>query len=1096
MATLEELQARKNKLSREYEAIQAEFSSGKNFTSGAAEADRERREIAKYQEIKDVDQQIRAQTGQISAGGQTAGAASTNTNAGTFAGAGQGNTLSNPSGTPNSQPLSDKQSANLQTNQKNASNDPQTATTTNNSESKTVEEQKIGLFGKYGVGSSQSGESSSTDSKSNQVKAQAPTYNMLHDYTSYTYRITLFLLTSDEYTTIVNTPESFVPKHVLISSGGGFSKSATPTSTTETVSQRHPDFAEDFYFDQLSMTTVVGLNSRSKSSNAIDIKFNIIEPYGMTLLDRLLSACYVTAQCTNYVDQPYLLQIDFLSNVEEAASNNIIITQKRIPIRITEFKIKPSAGGTVYSVRAMPYNHVAYLQSVASVPISLAVEAKTVNEFFDSNAELEKIFDSDAAKREERIESELQKMTVDGLSSPEDEARYRANLEAQFKFQTKSFPAGYNTYFKNLSYDSKLRRFNTPLYQLAFNIHPDIGNSAIIDPKELSSEKTPMTSALSSYFTTMANGNDPKFKDQAVTNIMAGTSVMGVIERVISSSDYIKNQVRNADEEQQKAEQQDTTSEDANARESSTETTKKNIVYKPTDWFKVTSSITLGNYDTKGKAYSKFIVFNIMPYKAVNAYHPDFAFTKVNAKQCVRTYNYYYTGRNQDIISLDIDFDATFITSVTTYLEQASRGGNNIDASATVVGEKEVSDERPPSWLPFSVKPVPVDTGFSGGKASRTPKDISVASVSRSLYSAYPRGDMLNIKMRIVGDPSFIKQDDVYHNPVQANYGNVVKKTNNQGTETPISENGQILFDGEQVFVQLIVKSVSDINDDNGLILKGKKLSNDQIANGSFSGIYRVMTVESIFDNGKFEQIVDLIRMPDDLSETDIEPELPGSTKQATIEQRAENEQLGPPGGTPFTNPRPENVPAVDPKLKEVAASPAVNPSSPSAGAGVPPKSDQPSSASASNANSAGNSDIVPAEKAKDPKAENAAADDKAVELNFKYYDVYNAYKDYVKEWGVRYDVYRNAPEAEKNTAANIQARIDLQKEFVQKTVDVGLNGFLPIANERATIRPITDKVLRLGDNLSAAFEVLADNKKSSETSIDKLTQRLERLNQ
>lgn len=52
------LQARKAQLQREYEAIQAEFGSGKNFKSGAAEADREAREIAKYREIQAVNQQM------------------------------------------------------------------------------------------------------------------------------------------------------------------------------------------------------------------------------------------------------------------------------------------------------------------------------------------------------------------------------------------------------------------------------------------------------------------------------------------------------------------------------------------------------------------------------------------------------------------------------------------------------------------------------------------------------------------------------------------------------------------------------------------------------------------------------------------------------------------------------------------------------------------------------------------------------------------------------------------------------------------------------------------------------------------------------
>ena len=58
MATLEELKAEKARLTKEYEAIQAEFGSGKNFKSGKAEEEREAREIAKYKELRQVNEKI------------------------------------------------------------------------------------------------------------------------------------------------------------------------------------------------------------------------------------------------------------------------------------------------------------------------------------------------------------------------------------------------------------------------------------------------------------------------------------------------------------------------------------------------------------------------------------------------------------------------------------------------------------------------------------------------------------------------------------------------------------------------------------------------------------------------------------------------------------------------------------------------------------------------------------------------------------------------------------------------------------------------------------------------------------------------------
>ena len=125
--------------------------------------------------------------------------------------------------------------------------------------------------------------------------------NILHSYTSYTYRITLFLLTKDDFNNLASSPTTFVPKFALISSGGGYATSAS-AGVASAGPVRHPDFLEDFFIDELSMTTVVGLNAKTKAANSVEIGFNIVEPYGMSLLDRLLSVCEVEDGVLNYMD--------------------------------------------------------------------------------------------------------------------------------------------------------------------------------------------------------------------------------------------------------------------------------------------------------------------------------------------------------------------------------------------------------------------------------------------------------------------------------------------------------------------------------------------------------------------------------------------------------------------------------------------------------------------------------------------------------------------------------------------------------------------------------------------------------------------------
>lgn len=771
-------------------------------------------------------------------------------------------------------------------------------------------------------------------------------YNKLHDFTGYTYKITLWLLTTEDYQQLSTNPDSFTPTYCLISSGGGI-----PTVGSSSQSARHPDFQEDFYFDNLAMTTLVGLNSKTKASNAVDIKFTIVEPYGMTLLDRLLSACQTSASCTNYVDQPYLLQVDFLSNPSEAnqfGAQGHVIDSKRIPIKFMEFKIKPGAGGTNYFVKAIPYNHIGFVQSVAAVPTNLSVTAKTVGEYFDSQKDLALLFNEEAVEQQERIESEVNKLDISSLSQ-EELIALRSKLKAELS-NVESFPNGYNTYFKNAA--DKAGRTEFPVNLLLFNIDSDIASSLIVDAEKSESRKAPMGTALESAAAgTATGGAGTNFKNKSVFSVLAGTSVIEVINKIVSASEYIKSQIKKPEKDTEQTTQTDTTSDavdartvEANSYNKSSKPTKK-TEYKATDWFKVIPSISLGQFDRVTNSYSKVVTYTILKYNAANAYHPDMALTKVAPRQVVRTYNYYYTGLNQDIVNLDIDFDATFVTGIATFTKQIE----SVTSWAGADVPNQSYAQPAYNWsgsLPVKRILTPADT--QNNPQNRTAEDYSVSSVSRSLYSSYPRGDMLNIRMRIVGDPAFIKQDDIYYNPLQKDYGNVVKKVTATNAP-PINEQGQVIFDHEEVYVQILVKSAVDIDDTTGITNKTVQLSNGQVANGTFSGLYKVMTVDSEFKQGKFEQTLNLIRMPDNVLEKATETAANGS--KVTTAQSTPTESLDTAVSIKSAAVVSNGPVTQDATLKIIVDGTATSPVVDVAGAGTVVATNQPATAAAANVN-------------------------------------------------------------------------------------------------------------------------------------------------
>jgi hypothetical protein len=706
--------------------------------------------------------------------------------------------------------------------------------------------------------------------------------NILHRYTSYTYRLTLFFLTSKDYNDLFSSPSTFQPKYSLISSAGGYATKMGDLVAEETrtgkanynQTLRHPDFQTDFFIDNLSLQTIVGLNAKTKASNAVDISFTITEPYGLSLLDRLLSACETSDDAAvNYMAQPYLLQVDILASPtdEELArtqnTNNVIVS-KKIPIKLIEMKIKPTGSGTTYAVRAIPYNHSAFDTSAASLPVPMNIEAGTVGEFFsNNNDDTVALFAGTNAAEEERLEQEVNKWVNENViknggrkPSAEEQANYKNTLVQAVRYNAKSLTAAYNNYNIKIATEKKLSAL--PPTKIAFNI-PDkeIASSPIVNPNTTSS-----TDVRISDRTKGINQPDDSsgYKNKQVFSFAAGTSIIDIIDAIVSKSNYIKKQIKTKGSEQNTAEA-DAEYTNSNERSDNKKTPEK------LKWYKILPTVALGDFDNTTNTYSRTILYSILPYIAANSYHPNFA--QINssnvADNIVRTYEYLYTGKNQDIIKLDVDFDTSFYTLVTTKGEQINRLGNyaesdndpNKDTKKDEFGRQRTNVTNSTIEKRFTGS----DKSSVGKAKASDPEEQVISDMKNSIYTRQ-RGDALNLKLQIIGDPDFIKQDDVFINAGSPEeYAKLLSNRLANNSNRPIAENGQILFDAEQVYVRVDVKNAVDINDAIGIVNKQDTLSNGRRTDGTFSGIYKVLTVQSEFSRGTFTQTLDLIRIPDAL---------------------------------------------------------------------------------------------------------------------------------------------------------------------------------------------------------------------------------------
>ena len=159
--------------------------------------------------------------------------------------------------------------------------------------------------------------------------------------------------------------------------------------------------------------------------------------------------------------------------------------------------------------------------------------------------------------------------------------------------------------------------------------------------------------------------------------------------------------------------------------------------------------------------------------------------------------------------------------------------------------------------MPMVMKSQVADTRSTTGSGALTAKQTAVADLEDSLLTL-SQADMLHVKLKIIGDPSFIKQDDLFWTP-KSNTQIGENKTNADDRLTP---DGSLKMDNGEVYVKLTFRTPVDVDETTGLMQFTNKNILGPTQTSLFSGLYRVMTITNEFRNGMFTQLLNLIRLP------------------------------------------------------------------------------------------------------------------------------------------------------------------------------------------------------------------------------------------
>jgi hypothetical protein len=713
----------------------------------------------------------------------------------------------------------------------------------------------------------------------NTQKTFVDTINPLDNYSTYTYGISLHVLSRDDYNKFVDTPTgNFTPTVTLISTAGRYHES------------RNAEFKQDFYFDDLKLETIIGSNSTTHGSNVLSASFTIIEPYGMTLLDRIMEVNNTALNGKNYLSMPYLLEINFFGANDAGVMSKLDQHTKWLPIRILSFQIKASLKGSEYKIDAVPFNHSANLETMQSLKTRMEITAKTLGEYF-SNAD-----DPSAMASALAADSEIERQNSTPTATPSTVVTASSAAEAYRNsvwnatgsmatanemtakaiasgkipagtinsptgtapgvrpvasanpnntnsipiINANSFTAAYNDWYKIQAERHNIGKADVISFEFIESAAHELSTSEIIDQKKNTSKRIASTDTNTNAKSGSQNAATANF-DSAVHDLEPGTTIFEVIGAVIPQSKYFLDQAIDGS----------STNKQSDAKPDDEATAQENS--KPLKIWKVVPKVKLLEFDNQRNTWAKQVTFFIQPYTAYQ--QRDDRLPKSPPPNPVKRYDYLYTGKNKSVINFDIEFNALYYTAL--YIDRNNTGDATGPVQHSEADQKYDKRDRTSNRQQIDQnESAPIAGNYASGSAGAVNRSetLNARSAMESLYSSW-NGDMISLRMQIVGDPEFIKQDELYIGPHIIYPKGVLTALPNQyvpGTQS-------LSMDESEIYCYITFRTPTDFNDETGMYdLNGK----NSYSTSEFSGFYRIYTVTSEFKSGKFTQTLELIRQP------------------------------------------------------------------------------------------------------------------------------------------------------------------------------------------------------------------------------------------
>ena len=247
--------------------------------------------------------------------------------------------------------------------------------------------------------------------------------NVLHKFASYNTLFTLSALSTRE----IRNPKLFFTSapHDIIARSGGIGAAANSNTappgererftedTKETIrknatlrdalNRSTTEFYKnnDLYFKNVEMTSIPGLNDKRRLTSVTNIMMELVEPSGITLLEKIKAAA-ANNGFLDHLDAPYMLTVEFkgFDELGREIKENTDFTKRVIPIKLITMDIDVNQGGSYYNIKAIPYNEFAFTNQFMYPRTSGSLKS-TNRSFKDAVKNLQDILDEQ--NRDEQV---------------------------------------------------------------------------------------------------------------------------------------------------------------------------------------------------------------------------------------------------------------------------------------------------------------------------------------------------------------------------------------------------------------------------------------------------------------------------------------------------------------------------------------------------------------------------------------------------------------------------------------------------------------------------------------------------------------------